>query len=558
MDRGREPPRSTRFARWGAACSIFFAVTFWLLYPWKEHSSPNVSDQTLQDSSDYHCDVQKPAKRVAIVGAGSGGSSAAYYIQRFRDPCRPVNVTVYERSSYVGGRSTTVNVYDNPLEPVELGASIFVKVNRNLVDAVDEFGLSLTYDDGAEPDDAPQVLGIWNGEEFVFTQSDDGYSWLNLAKIVWKYGFMNVYRNQALMRKTVGTFLRMYEQPYFPFQSLSQTAFDLGLTDITTSTGSQFLEQNGVNPPFSTEIVQASTRVNYAQNLDQIHGLETMVCMAIEGQMSVKGGNWQIFDGMLKASKASLLLNTSVAEISLQEDATYTIKAASLTEASTNLVDAYDSVIIAAPLQFSNITITPTPPLLPSPIPYVTLHVTLFASPHVLSPTAFNLPATSTCPSVILTTLSPHNSSSIPFFSISTLRSISNPSHTPPRREYVYKIFSPAPVTASFLANILGLHTDEKDSIASLPKEDVSWHYVKVWHSYPYLPPRVTFDDPQLDAAGTLWYTSGIEGFISTMETSSLMGMNVAKLVVDGWELGEEGKAAKVEKVTEGGDVRDL
>jgi len=36
-----------------------------------------------------------------------------------------------------------------------------------------------------------------------------------------------------------------------------------------------------------------------------------------------------------------------------------------------------------------------------------------------------------------------------------------------------------------------------------------------------------------------VWYTSGIESFISTMETSSLMGMNVARLVVDGW--GKEG-----------------
>jgi len=32
-----------------------------------------------------------------------------------------------------------------------------------------------------------------------------------------------------------------------------------------------------------------------------------------------------------------------------------------------------------------------------------------------------------------------------------------------------------------------------------------------------------------------LWYTSGIESFISTMETSALMGRNVAKLVVDEW-----------------------
>lgn len=39
------------------------------------------------------------------------------------------------------------------------------------------------------------------------------------------------------------------------------------------------------------------------------------------------------------------------------------------------------------------------------------------------------------------------------------------------------------------------------------------------------------------------WYTAGIESFISTMETSSLMGSNVARLVVDKWEA----EKAKVE-----------
>lgn len=436
----------------------------------------------------------------------------------------------------MGGRSTTVDVYGDPTEPVELGASIFVKVNRNLVNAVDEFGLSVTSDDGAQPDDAPQVLGIWNGEEFVFTQNEDDYSWLNAAKIIWNYGFMTVYRNQALVKKTVGTFLKMYEKPYFPFRSLSQTAFDLGLTEITTATGSQLLEQNGIKPPFSTEIVQASTRVNYAQNLNQIHGLETMVCMSIDGQMSVKGGNWRMFDGMLKASRANVLLNTSVAEISLQEDATYSLKATSAShepsKSSSNDVDIYETVIIAAPLQFSNITLTPPPSLLPAPIPYVTLYVTLFTSPHLLSPLAFNLPATTPCPTIILTTLDPHNSPPPPFFSISTLRSVSNPQHTPPRRENLYKIFSPAPIPLSFLAHILALPHRANDPIST---NDISWQHTKTWHSYPYLHPRVTFDDPQLDKAGRLWYTSGIEPFISTMETSSLMGMNVARLVVDGW-----------------------
>ena len=54
-----------------------------------------------------------------------------------------MNITVFERSSYIGGRSTTVNAYDDPAHPVELGASIFVSVNEILMNATKEFGLEL-------------------------------------------------------------------------------------------------------------------------------------------------------------------------------------------------------------------------------------------------------------------------------------------------------------------------------------------------------------------------------------------------------------------------------
>ena len=59
----------------------------------------------------------------------------------------------------------------------------------------------------------------------------------------------------------------------------------------------------------------------------------------------------------------------------------------------------------------------------------------------------------------------------------------------------------------------------------------ISWYYPHVWQSYPYEYPRVTFEDPEL--ARGFYYTSGMESFISTMETSALMGMNVAQLIVD-------------------------
>jgi prenylcysteine oxidase / farnesylcysteine lyase len=65
-----------------------------------------------------------------------------------------------------------------------------------------------------------------------------------------------------------------------------------------------------IGPPFTTDIIQASTRVNYGQNLGLIHGLETMVCMAVERPMHVEGGNWQIF-GILKRIRTTTKVNTN-------------------------------------------------------------------------------------------------------------------------------------------------------------------------------------------------------------------------------------------------------
>ena len=455
------------------------------------------------------------------------------------------NITVYERSDYVGGRSTTVNVYGNPAEPVELGASIFVEVNKNLVSAAKELGLFTEDAGAARPKEACEELGVWDGQSFVFVQSNDGHYWWNMAKLIWRYGIAPL-RTQRLMKQTVGKFLKMYEAPYFPFRSLSQTAYDLGLTAITAAPGNKFLMENQISGPFATDIIQASTRVNYGQNLGSIHGMETMVCMATDGAMAVKGGNWQIFNGMLRTAGAHVVLNTSVSGILHQKDGTYAVRSEAVnglngeSEGSQG-VEEFDTVVLAAPLQFSGIDFSGALTMLPDKIPYVELHVTLFASPHKLNPLAFNLAgAGSSVPEAVLTTLPNGADVGTPgdeagatgFFSISTLRTVANPAATPPRTEYVYKIFSPKPLKCAFMARLLGVPAPG-DDLSSFAKDDVSWLYEKVWHSYPYLYPRVTFDDPQLD--WNLWYTSGIESFISTMETSSLMGQNVARLIVDDW-----------------------
>ncbi|KAI1259732.1 prenylcysteine oxidase [Xylariaceae sp. FL1019] len=481
-------------------------------------------------------------KQIAIIGAGAAGSSAAYHLKKYADVAGiPINVTIFEKTGRIGGRTLTVNVYDDPILPIELGASIFVDVNYILSNATREFGL-LTVDPGADEDG---LLGIWDGSSFVYTQDSRSWNWVNLAKLFWKYGTAP-YHTKKLVQNTVATFLQLYDEPFFPFRSLSTRAFQLGLVKITGLTGQQFLAKNKLDGAFARDIVQAGTRVNYASNLEYIHGLGAMVAMAPEGAKAIDGGNWQIFSNMVEVSGAKAYLNTSVRDLALDPDKKYRLKTITAPSGDSRAEplshsSAFDDVIIAAPFQFANISTEEH--LIQHPvdtIPYATLHVTLFASPYKFSAEFFKMPPASDIPISVLTTLGADEEArpgsagagKAGFYSATLQRIVMNPrTHSP---EYVYKIFSPEAVTPEFLAALLGVEIPgsfPRDIPDDSTVNPISWFHATVFHPYPQQYPRVTFQDPILRDG--LYYTSGIESFISTMETSALMGANVARLIVD-------------------------
>ena len=470
-----------------------------------------------------------------MPGAGSAGSSSAYHLTHFAEAHNiPINVTIFEKNSYIGGRSTTVHAYNDSSFPIELGASVFVEINKILVDAVEAFNLSTSFFNSLSDDIPGPALGIWDGSSFIFTQQNER-GWWDTAKLFYRYGLSPV-RTLNLMKATIGKFMKMYEEPVFPFTSLTQAAQDVGLLAATSATGESFLRENSISSLFGREIIQASTRVNYAQNIDNFHGLETMVCMAANGAMSVEGGNWQIFANMVASAKASILLETEVTKIEKVKGGGFDLASKSLSpDLTTRLLSShFDEVILAAPVQYSNIDMSSLSFRKPDDHPYVKLHVTLFTSPHLLSPIFFGLAPGRPVPQAIITTLPPdehppHNATvgSPGFYSISLLDDVVNPNTG--GVEYAYKIFSPAPPSAEFLSELLGVESDTGE----ISDKDITWLYRKVWNSYPYEYPRDSFEDIKLGEG--LWYTSGIERFISTMETSALMGKNVARLVVDGW-----------------------
>lgn len=145
-------------------------------------------------------------------------------------------------------------------------------------------------------------------------------------------------------------------------------------------------------------------------------------------------------------------------------------------------------------------------------VAYMTLHVTLLATKARINPAYFNV--SKSAPSVILTTIPKDRSESPIFTSLSRVLLLRS-------GESVYKIFSLDGITNEIL----------KDLFVGAP---IDWIHRKAWDAYPKLDPINTFAPLELytgyDSAG-VWYTSGIESFISTMETNALSGRNIAALI---------------------------
>tara|TARA_R110002003_G_scaffold1113_6_gene22440 strand:- start:6126 stop:6980 length:855 start_codon:yes stop_codon:yes gene_type:complete len=268
--------------------------------------------------------------------------------------------------------------------------------------------------------------------------------------------------------------------------------------------------------------------------------------MATNGAMQIEGGNWQIFANMLNASAASVHLNTTVSKISKQKSGTFELTT------EDGQTETFDEVVLAAPLQYTNLVIDPAPKHVPDEIPYTKLYTTLFASPHRPDPIPFGLDANASVPQYVLTTLPPteipgDNVGSPLFYSISIHNQFVNLGARPPRLEYIYKIFAPSRIKAVDLSALLGAEVSQDEADYGNINGTVSWIHHKIWNSYPREYPRVTFDEIKLDDG--LWYTSGIESFISTMETSALSGKNVARLVRDEWLAGRKEAQSKAQVI---------
>lgn len=472
--------------------------------------------------------------RIAIIGAGAAGTSSSFFLSHLlnsSNQAHQLTTEIFENSTYIGGRSTLIYPFDSELfEPIEAGASIFVKSNLNLNKAVKQFKLKLktfNEDDGGN-------LGIWDGTEFDFRET--GQSWLDTAKMFWRYG-RAPYQLNSIKDEMLDRYKSIYDQEFItngPYYNLSAWAEASELSGLLSISGSKkFIEEQGINVQAVNELAAVACRVNYGQDISELHALGTLVSLAGSNGMSVKGGNRQIFERFATESDATVHLAHQVTRISKvkplnqleEERPKYTIAYRDANnQSSTSESGPFDAVIIAAP--FHQTGIESDIPNLSSKIPiqpYVHLHVT-FVITNATSPSGkfFGLPEEEEMPKTIYSTMMRNvlGKGQRPIFnSLSYLRNL-GPKVGVIGDLHIVKLFSEAKLSTETLGEIFNL------------TQNLIWVKRIEWDAYPVLNPIVDANQlapMKLDQG--LYYINGFERVMSTMETETLAAWNVANMI---------------------------
>lgn len=514
-----------------------------------------------------NADIPAQLFRVAVIGAGASGSSAAYFLANAREKLekgswrdgntpQSLRIDVYERSGRIGGRAMTIHPFnDTALDAIEIGASIFASSNRNMHRAVKEFGLRT--DEGGM---LKGSVAIWDGSKFVI--ANDGSTW-SQAKLYWRYG-LSPSNAMKLMKKAVNQFVKVYSPKYlhrvkaksrrgprtesgFPWRTPAEWKRRLGLRDMTRITARDYFIGKGISALFVDEGIDAATRANYAQDVNELHAFGGLVSLAATGSHSVRGGNEQVFVQMLNRSGASVrmgpaghvsgLMKIDTAEaaraaglLSVEEEQRRTERGmASEPMWWLGTRDGhgalYDAVLIASPWQDAGITLLNTDRVVPV-YEYRKLHVSIvLTTADEPSAAYFGKSAGRVIPRTIFTTYvdAESHGGEIPFLSLAyvgEVRGVKGASAASRTPLYAVKIFSLQPLSDSDIDTLLG-------------KGTVRWVYRHTWDAYPLLRPTDKFAPFEVDR--NLYNINAMERWISTMETSTLAAKNTVALLLQKW-----------------------
>ncbi|TGZ55281.1 hypothetical protein CRM22_010452 [Opisthorchis felineus] len=255
--------------------------------------------------------------RVAIVGGGMAGSTAAYYLRQLFGS--RVGITLFEQSGRIGGRMKSI---DFAGQREEVGASIFHESNQYMLTFAKQFGLGIT--DESKSDDR---IMFYAGHEHLSFSTLGGASFLVPFRLLWRYGISLIW-----VRWYTGSIIREFSKIYslqdrghcFTTTARLFEALKPEFLEMTKWTYGDWLNKKfRVSETFKEEIAYGLVSNNYCQNLS-VHAFVGFITMAtiISKLFSVKEGNEQVpqrlVDSAMKGGcpdNPSQLVNAQVTNI---------------------------------------------------------------------------------------------------------------------------------------------------------------------------------------------------------------------------------------------------
>lgn len=530
------------------------------------------------------------AQQIAIIGAGISGSFTARYLSEYDKECKIKGITIFEQgitdrpvystnapdAEIQGSRVSCLQLKDG--RTIELGASIGYKGFHLVLEMMNgdpEIQIGDPFTTGKLDEELPDGLGIYDGKGVWSLITSSVPKFFRKFQIAGRYG-MDLIRVSKASQAAQERFARLpsllkSNSPGTFYQSPKEIWQAVGLEKAVFSSFDQLLDALGVENCVSwwrsylpyqgvlrSELLEAMNLVNYNQGNSQVNGLVGLASFAVTsgGVFSVEGGNYKIVQSATRQAKNDRLKycgdNHGFNVVNARVTTVVREAEGFLLFAGEEILGRFDDVVLAAPLQLSNINflvqsdmdqavlrpmplaglvkVNDTPPdeghivlpdVLPEPAtrPYTQV-VTTVVSNAVLNAEYFSLES-SQLPRSIMTTrrgkASLHN--------ITAITAIAS--------DGVYKIFSDERLESSFLRTLFGQsYVLEFEKLWGGPRGGATPDYQGRGFTSDFLLFDGAVASEEAIGSGAIYYPSIMEQTsLACMEISAIGARAVSKLL---------------------------
>ena len=403
-----------------------------------------------------------------------------------------------------------------------MGGSSVILENKYILGLIEKFNLTLE-----EPHFNVRI-GIFNGDEkrMVFCESDSW--WKTAIRGAWRYDFgiplfllkrsvnyylskerfLNIYKLQEL--PSTGPLNAETLSKVYTWESTEDFCQDTGMSDLTKLTFYEYARNNWIQERFIKEYCDPILRINYMQNSDQISAYGGIIGLAgaVSDFRHVLEGTSKVPLGCIESipkDRLTLKLNSEVSEISFDPASNkYSLKSGNNSE-----LGQFDYVIVATPLEFTNIKFENIK-LPPSALQKrdMNILITSIIRAKDLNKNYFGTDCSES--DVYITTMKPLLTKYLPLNNIAPI------GKTPDESERIFESYSHEPLSTKTLQEMFVGATSVVQQV---------WKH----GSYPILKPKNI--QPPVKLHNNIYYTNSVESVVSTMETNLISAKNVSLLI---------------------------